>query len=122
MPNYPPPYTGQQAVTTVATPLAATVPQNPMGNNSSWAGNSQVAPLGAAAGVRGEGWRLILTNRSGAAGNQVIFYGGSGVTTANGKEIAQGNQDSFKVNDPSSVFVISASNNAIVSWSLSVDP
>lgn len=101
MPNYALLATGQLPVTAVAQQLPQVVPASPTN-------------LG---GVRGEGVQVILTCLK--ASTVSLFYGSSNaVTTANGKEIAPGNQDVIVVNDLSEIWVIAASANATATWSV----
>ncbi len=109
MPNYALLATGQQAVTTAATALPSVIPQNPLGS---------VLSGGA---VRGEGAKVILTCTK--ASTASLFYGGPGVTTATGKEIAPAAQDTIKVNDLAQLNVIAAANGtSTASWSVTADP
>jgi hypothetical protein len=104
MPNFALLACGQQAATTAATALPQTVPSPPIGGG----------------GVRGEGFQVILENLK--ASTASLFYGGPNVAASGnnaGKEIAPGNQDTFKVNDTSQIYVIAAGNNtATASWSV----
>ncbi len=90
MPNFPLLKTGQQAVTAsaVALPILDATP--------------------------GEGIRVVLEALK--ANGASIFYGPSGVTIANGKELAAGTQDVLFVNGLEEIFVIAAAGGSSVSW------
>lgn len=94
MSQYPLLKTGQQAVTAgdVALPALAATP--------------------------GEGLRVILTALK--ANGAVIYYGGPGLTTATGSELAAGNSVELHVNDLSMIHVIAAAGGSSVSWAVTL--